>query len=369
VSHYTVIVALDLAPRDSAELTLPSSMARLVDQRLAEVLAPFDESIEVEAYRKYEEGEPGDFWLINALRRAAEEIETNTGILPYKPDEFGWSSAWSKDTPEVQRRKQEQDAAAWYVLPADLTWAHVVELYNGYWEDGPSDELFLSEDGRAYALSTYNPKSKWDWYQVGGRWRNSLRIKPAYVGDPAVIGSPRGWSSPEEPDSEFTCDGAPKGMLDFAGMRALAAHKAETLFDEYHALIAGTPVATPWEHFTAEVKAKRMTIEQARTEYHAQARVVRIREAENRKFSYFSGDAMETYERPKAEVVAQAVNEAIPMYALVTLDGEWREPGEMGWFGVSTDTPETKAEHYRAANEYIESLADDVVLVLVDVHI
>lgn len=23
-------------------------------------------------------------------------------------------------------------------------------------------------------LSTYNPNSKWDWYSVGGRWRNSL---------------------------------------------------------------------------------------------------------------------------------------------------------------------------------------------------
>lgn len=26
-------------------------------------------------------------------------------------------------------------------------------------------------------LSTYNPNSKWDWYSVGGRWRNSLLTK------------------------------------------------------------------------------------------------------------------------------------------------------------------------------------------------
>ena len=30
----------------------------------------------------------------------------------------------------------------------------------------------VAEDGSI--LSTYNPKSKWDWYLIGGRWNNSI---------------------------------------------------------------------------------------------------------------------------------------------------------------------------------------------------
>lgn len=369
MSHYTVMVALDMTPKDSTEVATVASMSSLVDQRLSEALAPFDEEIQVEPYREYEDGEPGEFWLVGAMKRAAEEVETNTGILPYKPNELGWSSASSKDTPEVQRRKQEEDAAVWYTLPVELTWADVVALNNARYTEDESTPLRLSEDGRAYTLSTYNPKSKWDWYQVGGRWRNSLRLKPAYVGDPAVVGSPRGWSSPEELDSEFTCDGAPKGMLDFDGMRALAAHKAADLFDRYHAIVASTPKATPWSHYVALVEAKTITMEEARELYHGQPRVMALRQTEDKEFGYLVSDAMETYERPKDEVVQRAVNQAIPMYALLDLDGVWREPGKMGWFGMSTDTPETKAEHYRMANEYIDQLDDSILLVLVDVHI
>lgn len=38
------------------------------------------------------------------------------------------------------------------------------------------DESARNEDGSIN--STYNPKSKWDWYQVGGRWSDSLKVKP-----------------------------------------------------------------------------------------------------------------------------------------------------------------------------------------------
>ena len=34
-------------------------------------------------------------------------------------------------------------------------------------------EPYLDEDGDE---TTYNPNSKWDWYQIGGRWNNSLVV-------------------------------------------------------------------------------------------------------------------------------------------------------------------------------------------------
>lgn len=35
------------------------------------------------------------------------------------------------------------------------------------WEDRPG---FVDENGQLCYLSTYNPQSKWDWYELGGRW-------------------------------------------------------------------------------------------------------------------------------------------------------------------------------------------------------
>lgn len=31
------------------------------------------------------------------------------------------------------------------------------------------------EDGHLYYLTSYNPRSKWDWYVIGGRWDGALR--------------------------------------------------------------------------------------------------------------------------------------------------------------------------------------------------
>ena len=46
------------------------------------------------------------------------------------------------------------------------------ELYKLEIEDYEEDEI--DKDGNA--LSTYNPKSKWDWYSIGGRWSDGDNI-------------------------------------------------------------------------------------------------------------------------------------------------------------------------------------------------
>jgi len=44
---------------------------------------------------------------------------------------------------------------------------HGIQYYND--ED-------IDDDGNA--TSYYNPKSKWDWYQIGGRWSDEIKVKP-----------------------------------------------------------------------------------------------------------------------------------------------------------------------------------------------
>lgn len=42
-------------------------------------------------------------------------------------------------------------------------------------------------DEEGNLLTTYNPNSKWDWYVVGGRWKNLLKLKDGSRADYAKI--------------------------------------------------------------------------------------------------------------------------------------------------------------------------------------
>ncbi|KGL44101.1 hypothetical protein [Listeria newyorkensis] len=48
-----------------------------------------------------------------------------------------------------------------------------------------AEEENIKDDGSVF--SNYNPKSKWDWYQIGGRWKNMLILKNGGVADTAKI--------------------------------------------------------------------------------------------------------------------------------------------------------------------------------------
>jgi hypothetical protein len=53
----------------------------------------------------------------------------------------------------------------------------------------------------------------------------------------------------------------------------------------------------------------------------------------------------------------------------VTLDGEWVAPGEMGWWGMSSDGPGEREGYRIAVNKYIDSLSPKTWLVVLDCHI
>lgn len=351
MSHHTVLVAID--PTDPKRPDLETA------------LAPFDENLEVAPYRDYETGEPSEYWVYRALKRAAQHVADGTGILPYDPDALGASNRWSKETPAEQHAKLEADAATFHALPDPVTWVDIVKLHNERYGTGESDSLHLSEDGRAYTLSTYNPKSKWDWYQIGGRWAGRFRLC-GYSGHPqAIYGKPGTFTEPNL--NKAKCDGGPKRILNLDATRRAAEAEELGRHVEFCKLVEHLPEAVLWSEFVARHKADEdgYTIEQARADYHAQPRVLALKGTD---FQYWN-DPFERFQRPREEVLARAAAQAVPGFATLTLEGEWKEPGKMGWFGMSSDTPETQDAYYAWANEYVESLGDDIVLVLVDVHI
>ena len=90
------------------------------DQSVDDLLAPYNENLEVEKYVRYTKQE--------AIARARE----------------------------LRSMKDASDDECWE-----------------YWAEDYEPEM-IDEEGNLY--STYNPDSRWDWYEVGGRWNGLLEV-------------------------------------------------------------------------------------------------------------------------------------------------------------------------------------------------
>lgn len=168
--------------------------------------------------------------------------------------------------------------------------------YEAYIASNYGDRDF-SEDGGL--LSTYNPKSKWDWYVIGGRWEQSLPLKDGRMVNFARI-----------KDIKLQVDVDDKTKAD--------------MITAYNDLTANGNGFLKAEYF----KLKYPTFE---AYYNAET-----------KFS---------------------------TYAILDKSGEWHEPGEMGWFGCSSATPEAEGKFVDTFQEILNKTDQDDYLVIVDCHI
>src|SRR5262245_46231598 len=120
---------------------------------LAQVLEPFDEN--------KEDVEPYPEWLdAEQVQRAQEFYREHPEYCdgeqgPPKPfDEYvteGNLEAWNEWT--------KQAAGA----------------YGG---NSPQHGIYDAEQDRFGYLCTYNPRSRWDWWELGGRWHGFYQLKP-----------------------------------------------------------------------------------------------------------------------------------------------------------------------------------------------
>lgn len=314
MSHFTVLVALPAMARDE------------VDAALSAALAPYDENTEVTPYREYKTGNAEDHWTVTQCRE--------NGQLP---------------------------------ADGDLTWQQVADAYNARHslDKDDSEHLHVDDEGDAYTVSTYNPKSKWDWWQIGGRWTGYFLPTIDAIGDPRLLLGSAGIFGSNKPGR---VDGGPRGLLDLQALRHTKALEAGAQHDQWHALVSDCPPAKGWSTFVARHKADPdgYPVEQARTEYGAQAQVRVARQSRD-----FLGlnCPIDTFAVDRAVYAEQAAEQAVPGYAFLDLNGEWQAPGEMGWFGMSSNTADDRAAYRRRINEEIDALPADAYLVAVDCHI
>ena len=241
---------------------------------------------------------------------------------------------------------------------------HVVEpahdLLRAFYQDWTGRELFHDEAGY-YGYSRYNPQSKWDWYQVGGRWTGYFKPKNGAAG---ALGAPGVFKNEPEPG---WVDIIRKGDIDIEGMREIAGSKAGAHWDEVHAVIT-TPIRDfePWTFVRARICGVEGSYDQGKIDLARQAyndQPIIKATADVRDF--YGGD--EVIVMTREAYVGRARAGALVPFAILH-NGTWHEQGSMGWFGMARDEKDDEA-WAREANGILESLPDDTLLTLVDVHI
>lgn len=290
----------------------------VIGDNIDDQLAPYDENLEVEAYQ-----DP-DFNFTEALERAR---------------------AFYREQPEYKAELDRNDDRA--ILAA---------FHEG-------EDLRWNEDGTASLWSTYNPKSKWDWWTIGGRYNASFKVKPDAPAD-YYRPSERHWSEEfgNEADHAGAADRAQKRAIDFDAMVQAATRRAEGEWSHLAKVTQGlTPPACGWD----EHRAKYDDIDEARRTWHshpwnAAARGAGFWDA----FDFFRMDQPD----PQAAFMAWNKDIAVTGFYAIVKDGEWVARGDMGWFGMSTD--KVNEDEWRGkVRELIESLPDDTWMTTVDAHI
>ena len=155
-------------------------------------------------------------------------------------------------------------------------------------------------------LSTYNPNSKWDWYVVGGRWSNMLKTKDGEYVDSCLVKD-----------------------LDLTPNK-----------EEYDAAIRF------WE-LVVEDQPLCEGEEQPHSWYNKDYYIKRYGTKEN-------------YARIESQLYT---------YAVVMPDGEWYEPGQMGWWGISGASPENQGEWDENYHKFLEEADPNWIITIVDCHI
>lgn len=148
------------------------------------------------------------------------------------------------------------------------------ECYDQHGKEWSGNIYRKNEEGVWCEYSTYNPKSKWDWYQLGGRW-SGLKINLKVGAKSGIVGK-ASWMTPDIKGY----DAALKGDIDFN--------------------------TTTKEQFAP--------------------------------------------------------------YAIIK-DGQWQAKGEMGWFGIETETYCSDEEWINKVWEMVMELPDDTLISFYDCHI
>jgi hypothetical protein len=327
MSHFAVIVLLD---REAEEPH--AAVTRLLE--------PYDENMQVEEYDEQcycvgqeakrevraavlEVNEPKFEALRNASREWVEaELERNPGFVAPLLD---WPAPFKDQAIELEREAQRMESV----------------LMETHELSGQADPECEECDGSGWTKTTYNPKSKWDWWQIGGRWTGWLDpdyepgMDPRNLGPCTRCGGANIWKNVE---------------LSLAVSRG-----DETRVDELKAALRPTGKIKQGEDGLWGRAAEDDPDAQSCGACHG----TKIERYDSN--APFNGDV-----QPTSRVLELLEKIGMP-HAVVTPDGHWHEQGRLGWWAqVRNEKKQDEWEpRVRALlEEHLETMS-----VVVDAHI
>jgi len=123
------------------------------------LLAPYDETIEVAPYE---------------VECYCAEDNLRTAVLDAMRSKFGGSFDTAIRKPWWTLSEAERPEWSIHIQPwQDAEDKFLLELADKRLPDAACEECH----GTGKRLSQYNPSSKWDWYELGGRWSGKLVLK------------------------------------------------------------------------------------------------------------------------------------------------------------------------------------------------
>jgi hypothetical protein len=175
----------------------------------------------------------------------------------------------------------------------------------------------------------FNPKAKWDWYQLGGRWTGFFKLKPktqGSLGTHSLVSAHR---------AEYgTADQARKKDIDFDTMKQEQFEEASETYDKFEAANkAGTlkPGEAYWEYGVENM---------------------------GKDADHYIPETRDLFLKRKAHVGTFAVLK----------DGKWYERGEMGWWGCVSDEKDPD-EWNEQFDKLLQEQPEDTLLSVFDCHI
>lgn len=171
-----------------------------------------------------------------------------------------------------------------------------------------------------------NPNATWDWYQIGGRFSDMLKLLPDRVGNHGE----RSWTNEGLPYAEDRCDQAQVKDVDFS-IDQLAYDEAIRFWE---VCVEGAPLKD------GEDSKK----------YHTFYRKEYFIEQYGTKEKYATDLA------------------TFGTWAMVTPEGEWHESGSMGWWGFNDATAESRTVFSDFLKKQLKE-NPDLWITIVDCHI
>ncbi len=209
----------------------------------------------------------------------------------------------------------------------------------------------------------HNQNAKWDWWVIGGRWTGFFPLKPNREPD---LGRPGAFGN--KPDAGCG-DIIRVDDIDMDLVAKQTREAAEKFWTEWQAFLDGKsdPFSGPR---SKALSIGLLDVVQGPAEGTDKTKIIpwkdKVRPGDDRG-SWNDVAKLVT----RDEFLRDYIDCFCPITSYAALDDDgWHAPGEMGWFGASTDDPDSKISFQREfVKRFIKSAAPTDTLVVVDCHI